>query len=156
MASLFLGILENMLGLTESEKAIVEPCLPAAKIMVDALNAHLDDLWALNNHYVTEQTTVKRAFDDYRRLGPNLSQLLGDGWVDLATTASAVQDLRAAWQNCPAVPDIMAIYSRSAPDLDVVATHWPQVKPALMVILDAWQRRGVTVGNVVESLMKLR
>jgi hypothetical protein len=23
--------------------------------MVDVLNAHLDDLWALNGHYVTEQ-----------------------------------------------------------------------------------------------------
>jgi hypothetical protein len=23
--------------------------------MVDALNAHLNDLWALNGHYVTEQ-----------------------------------------------------------------------------------------------------
>lgn len=154
MASLFLGMLEGMLGLNPAEQATVEPCLPAIKAIVDAINGNADDIWALNEHFCTQQTAVKRMFDDYRKIGPNISQLLGDGWVDISTTLAAAEDLKAAWTANPAVPDLIAIYNRCLPALNTIIANWPKAKPALQIIMTAVLRKGVTIEGLMDAMSR--
>jgi hypothetical protein len=146
-----LDTLENLLGLTPDEKQRIAPALPALKQAVDIVDAHLDDLWGLDQHIVIDQPTIKAIFDEVRKLGPNLSLLLGDGWVDISASISSVESIQGTVKAYNAT-ELSALVKRLIQAIDQLEVLWPQVYPALAILIAAAQRRGLTVQSVIVKL----
>lgn len=148
---LLLDTLESLLGLTAEEKAQIAPALPNLKKAVDIVDAHIDDLWALDQRFVKDQATIKAVFDEVRKLGPNLSLLLGDGWVDISASISSVESIQGTVKAYNAT-EVKALCTRLIPAIDQLVELWPKIIPALRILIAAAQRRGLTLSSALVEL----
>lgn len=150
-----LAVALSDIGLTDGEQQTVDACLPDAKAMVDALNAALPDIQSANNLYQRSQTLVLRLLSDYAKCGPNISALLGNGWVDIPSVMAAVGDAKSA---ISADPQTMSAFEQSYNKLDPVILElvrlWPKVKPAYNAIMAALARKSQTPADALDKLLK--
>jgi hypothetical protein len=151
--SLMIDILEGMLDLTDEEKAQIAPCLPAAQDAVDALNAAWPDVDTLNTMITTTQTLRNQAMGDLDKLMPDLAALLDDGMVDCGSSIQAIKDMQGIVKNNPmVVHQLGTIYTKMVPVINKVQADWPQIEPAIKIIIAACQRKGWSLSTFLGGL----
>lgn len=145
-----LSLLLDQLDLTKDERDAIAVALPNCKVAVDALDSSLPDIYSANHLYIGNQTLLQRLFSDVKKLGPNVSALLGDGWVDIPTTMSAAKDVEAAIQGDPAtVNTVQALVGKLMPLFNTLQREWPNIKPAYDALSAALGRKGLSLTQFV-------
>lgn len=154
MSNFILGTLESLLGLSDEEKATIEPCLPFAKDMIDRIN----DVWPQveegANVIEANKALISRMLGDIEVLLPNASALLGEGmYIDCGGSLSKIRDLQDAVHGNPkTVANVMALYTAIEPVIVQIANEWPKVAPAYNVIIAAAARKGYSLGTFLGGL----
>jgi hypothetical protein len=152
---LLLSMLEGQLGLTDEEKAVIEPTLPWAADILAQLNAVLPDLIGFNQLYAGRaQPLVTRLLADAQVLLPNAAALLSDQFIDIGATTGAAQDAQAAvGQTYPTVTSQVTAYvNKLLPVIKKVMAEWPKIAPAVAVLEKAIARKGHTTQTFMAEL----
>jgi hypothetical protein len=149
--SFLIDTLYGMLGLTDAEKATVNQSLPAIQNALDLVDAHLDDVKAMQQLLVTNKKPIAQLLADWAVIGPNLSASCVDGNVDLFGTMGAYNDAKAVIAANPKnVAAVTAMYNKLLPVINGVIADWPKIKPAVTVIMGAAHRGNVSLGDVMD------
>lgn len=139
MSGFLLNMLEGQLGLSEADKAVIEPTLPYVKNVIDAAVAAQPTLEALVPYMVKAAPLLTRLLSDLKVLGPAASALLGDGFVNVGGAVEAAHDIDANIKANPkTIEQGKQLYASLAPLMDVVQKNWPKIAPAVAVL----QKRG--------------
>jgi hypothetical protein len=153
LMSFLIDTLYGILGLTDAEKAEVNLTLPYVKNALDLVDAHLDDVKAIQQLLITNKKPIAQLLADWAVVGPNLSSATVDGPVDLFGTMGAYNDVKAVIAANPKnVAAITALYNKLLPVINGLIADWPKIKPAVTVIMGAAHRGNVSPGDVVAHL----
>lgn len=145
----------GQLDLTDAERATVEKALPDVKAVVDSLNAALPDLQDGNQFYVHSQNLILRLFTDYGKIGPSVSALLGDGWVDIPNVMSAANDAKNAVESDPKTTQHgQELYNKLQPVVIGAYKKWPAIEPAVDVIIAALKRKKLSPQMALGALLQ--
>ncbi|HVX56460.1 MAG TPA: hypothetical protein VHA37_01900 [Candidatus Saccharimonadales bacterium] len=148
-----LDLVMGQLDLSDAEHAAVDAALPDLKAVVDSINDVLPDLQDGNKLYLQSQTLVLRLFTDYSKVGPSLSALLGNGWVDIPNVMAAASDAQSAVKSDPAtVKAAEALYAKLQPVVMGAYQKWPTIKPAYDAVMAALARKHMTLAQALANM----
>lgn len=148
-----LSMLEGMLGLSDDEKAAIEPCLPALKTMIDQINDVWPQVQQAADLVASNKTLVDRMLDDVNTILPNASALVGGSvYIDVGGTLSKVKDLQTVVQDNPkTTQDVRTLYAAIEPVIVSISQEWPSVAPAYNTIVVAAKRKGYSLGSFLDG-----
>lgn len=129
---------ESMLHLTDAEKATVNTALPTLADDVAAINAKQDSIRAAYDLIVKAQPVVHRILDDYKTLGPVLSDILaGNGNIfSIGGAVSAGKDIQTTIAANPVlVAEAKKLYETLLPLFQKLSNDYPKIAPALQIIV---------------------
>jgi hypothetical protein len=151
--SFLIDTMYNVLGLTADEQATVNAALPSIKDLLDTLDAHLDDIKAVEQLLVVNKMPINQLLTDWGVIGPNISASISDGQVDLFDTMSAFNDAKSVIASNPKnVQAAEALYNKLVPAINQAVSDWPKISPAVQVIMVAAQRRNVA--SIMQKMFK--
>lgn len=149
--SFLIDTLYGFLGLTEAEKAVVNSSLPSIKDLLDAVDAHLDDVNTLEQLLITNKKPLKQLLADWAVVGPNLSAACVDGSVDMFGTLGAYNDVKAIIAANPKnVQAATVLFNKLVPVINQAIADWPNIKPAFDVVMAAAHRSNVSLDDLVK------
>jgi hypothetical protein len=129
---------ENMMHLSEADKAVVDAALPTLTADVAAINEHQDAIREAYALIVKAAPVVYRILDDWKTLGPILHDIL-DGSASLFSVGGAVssaKDIEATIAaNKYLVSEVQKLYALLLPLYNKLSTDAPTITPALQIIM---------------------
>jgi hypothetical protein len=137
---------ENLLHLTDAEKATVNAALPTLAEDVAAINAHQDQIRAAYALIVKSAPVVNHILDDWKTLGPVLHDILnGSASIfSLGGAISSAKDVEATVQANPwLVGEGEKLYAALLPLFVKLSTDYPKIAPALQIIISKAGTAGV-------------
>lgn len=150
-----IDILYKQLALTEEEINSLNAALPSIKIVLDAVDAHMDDIDAIDQWVDDNQALIKQLLTDWRVIGPNMSLDISDRWVDVFGLMAAWKDVKANIASNPAaIQNLTVLYNNLVPVVNEAIAHWPTIKPAMKTVLAASHRRNMPMVEVITQLAK--
>jgi len=137
---------ENLLHLTDAEKATVNAALPTLAEDVAAINANQDSIRAAYALIVKAAPVVYRILDDYRTLGPVLHDILdgSGGLFEIGGAVSSAKDIQATIAANPwLMNEGRKLYNTLLPLFVKLNADYPKIVPALQIIINKAGTAGV-------------
>lgn len=154
--SLLIDTLYGILGLTDAEKAVVNSALPSIKDLLDAVDAHLDDVNTFEQLLITNKKPLKQLLVDWAVIGPNLSAACVDGSVDMFAILGAYNDVKTIMAANPKnVQAATMLFNKLVPVINQAIADWPNIKPAIQVIMTAAHRSNVSLDDMLNNVVDL-